>query len=173
MRRPLRNAFLLGVLVGLVVAVARAMRRDAAPAVPATPALRPAPASLPAPARATGALPTAAGRPATAPESTPEVTAGTTADSTPDAAVEPVDAAEPDVAAEPVEPVEPVEGGGGGSWASPAADGSCPDGFPIKAKESSGIFHQPGGLSYERTVPDRCYPDEAAAEADGFRAAKR
>jgi hypothetical protein len=31
----------------------------------------------------------------------------------------------------------------------------------------------PGGLSYERTVADRCYRDAAAAGADGFRAAKR
>ena len=52
-------------------------------------------------------------------------------------------------------------------------DGGCPDGYPIKAKEGSGIYHRPGGLSYERTRPDRCYADAAAAEADGFRAAKR
>ena len=34
------------------------------------------------------------------------------------------------------------------------------------------IYHQPGGLSYERTHSDRCYVDGASAEADGFRAAK-
>jgi micrococcal nuclease len=43
----------------------------------------------------------------------------------------------------------------------------------VKAKDSSKIFHVPGGLSYDRTVPDRCYVDAAEAEADGFRAAKR
>ncbi len=58
------------------------------------------------------------------------------------------------------------------TWTAPV-DGGCPEGYPIKAKESSRIFHQPGGLSYERTNPDRCYPDAAAAAADGFRAAKR
>jgi len=31
----------------------------------------------------------------------------------------------------------------------------------------------PGGLAYERTAPDRCYRDAAAAEADGFRPSKR
>ena len=52
-------------------------------------------------------------------------------------------------------------------------DGACPATHPVKAKETSKIFHVPGGLSYERTVADRCYRDAAAAEADGFRAAKR
>ncbi|MEX2255242.1 MAG: hypothetical protein WEC34_07380 [Acidimicrobiia bacterium] len=52
-------------------------------------------------------------------------------------------------------------------------EGACPATHPVKAKLSSKIFHVPGGLSYERTVPDRCYVDAAAAEAEGFRAAKR
>jgi hypothetical protein len=43
----------------------------------------------------------------------------------------------------------------------------------VKAKRTSGIYHVPGGVAYERTFPDRCYPNPAAAEADGFRAAKR
>jgi hypothetical protein len=58
------------------------------------------------------------------------------------------------------------------TWVEPV-DGDCPDGYPIKAKVKSGIFHQPGGLAYDRTNPDRCYPDAASAEADGLRAAKR
>lgn len=57
-------------------------------------------------------------------------------------------------------------------WVEPI-DGACPDGYPIKAKLASGIFHQPGGLSYERTNPDRCYATVEAAEADGLRASKR
>lgn len=60
----------------------------------------------------------------------------------------------------------------GKSWVEPV-DGACPEGYPIKAKISSGIFHQPGGFSYDRTNPDRCYPDAASAEADGLRASKR
>lgn len=60
----------------------------------------------------------------------------------------------------------------GDPWVDPV-DGACPTGFPVKAKLSSGIFHVPGGLSYERTRPDRCYADADAAIADGLRAAKR
>ncbi|HVM52157.1 MAG TPA: hypothetical protein VM262_03075 [Acidimicrobiales bacterium] len=57
-------------------------------------------------------------------------------------------------------------------WVEPV-DGECPVTHPIKAKLSSGIYHQPGGLNYDRTHPDRCYVDAAAAEADGLRPAKR
>ena len=51
-------------------------------------------------------------------------------------------------------------------------DGACPDGYPVKAGHS-GIFHVEGGAFYERTVPDRCYRDPQAAEADGYRPARR
>jgi hypothetical protein len=54
----------------------------------------------------------------------------------------------------------------------PLDDGSCPRGYPLKAKESSGIFHVPGGRFYERTNPDRCYANAADAEADGYRRSK-
>jgi hypothetical protein len=57
-------------------------------------------------------------------------------------------------------------------WVS-CIDGACPATHPVKAKAASKIFHVPGGLSYERTMADRCYRDAAAAGADGFRAAKR
>jgi hypothetical protein len=59
-----------------------------------------------------------------------------------------------------------------GAWTEPNADGSCPPNHPVKAKLSSGIFHVPGGLNYERTHADRCYVDEASAEADGLRPSK-
>jgi hypothetical protein len=55
----------------------------------------------------------------------------------------------------------------------PGADGACPVTHPVKAKLASGIYHVPGSGNYERTKPDRCYVDAAAAEADGLRAAKR
>ena len=55
----------------------------------------------------------------------------------------------------------------------PEADASCPATHPVKAKLASGIYHVPGGVNYERTKPDRCYVDAAAAEADGLRASKR
>ena len=58
------------------------------------------------------------------------------------------------------------------SVADPHDDGSCPASYPIKAKLTSGIYHAPGGLNYERTKADRCYVDGGAAEADGLRASK-
>jgi hypothetical protein len=61
--------------------------------------------------------------------------------------------------------------GGAVAWVAPVA-GGCPDGYPVKANRS-GIFHVPGGQFYDRTVPERCYPDPQAAEADGYRPARR
>ena len=58
------------------------------------------------------------------------------------------------------------------AWVAPLADGSCPPGYPVKAKESSGIYHLPEGRFYERTNADRCYSNPAAAEADGYRRSK-
>jgi hypothetical protein len=52
------------------------------------------------------------------------------------------------------------------------ADGRCPDGYPIKANAKSRIYHVPGGRSYDRTVPERCYASTEDAEADGYRRAK-
>jgi hypothetical protein len=57
-------------------------------------------------------------------------------------------------------------------WVPPDGD-HCPSSHPLKAKLASGIYHAPGGQMYDRTVPDRCYRDAAAAEADGLRASKR
>ncbi|HYH51436.1 MAG TPA: hypothetical protein VEG38_17955 [Acidimicrobiia bacterium] len=51
----------------------------------------------------------------------------------------------------------------------PANDGVCPQSHPVKAKLSSKIFHTPSGRNYSRTKADRCYPDEASAQADGLR----
>lgn len=57
-------------------------------------------------------------------------------------------------------------------WVDPI-DGVCPASHPIKGNAQSNIFHVPGGASYDRTVPERCYASPEAAEADGMRAAKR
>lgn len=62
--------------------------------------------------------------------------------------------------------------GGESGWTEPV-DGTCPPGYPVKAKLGSGIFHVPGGTNYDRTVPDRCYASPENAEADGLRPAKR
>lgn len=58
------------------------------------------------------------------------------------------------------------------SWQPANADGSTPPGHPIKVKESSGIFHVPGGRFYDRTRADRFYATAAAAIADGYRQSK-
>lgn len=79
---------------------------------------------------------------------------------------------EPTPAAE-APPVEPASDRAPASWVDADAEGACPASHPLKAKDSSKIVHQPGGLSYERTHADRCYVDLGAAVADGYRAAKR
>jgi hypothetical protein len=58
------------------------------------------------------------------------------------------------------------------AWVRPV-DGACPVTHPVKGKTNSKIYHVPGGRFYATTVPERCYRDEAAAEADGMRASKR
>ena len=57
-------------------------------------------------------------------------------------------------------------------WVEPSGS-ACPTSHPVKAKLASKIFHLPGMANYERTNPDRCYVDAAAAESDGLRASKR
>jgi hypothetical protein len=72
---------------------------------------------------------------------------------------------------EPVSaPVAVAASDGTQRWRAPV-DGACPDGFPIKVAKS-GIYHVPGGRSYERTVAHRCYASADDAEADGYRRAK-
>jgi len=58
------------------------------------------------------------------------------------------------------------------AWVPANADGTAPTTHPVKAKESSGIYHTPGGRFYDRTKPDRCYPTADVAEADGYRRSK-
>ena len=58
------------------------------------------------------------------------------------------------------------------SWVEPLDGGTCPPSHPIKANDSSRIYHVPGGRFYDRTVAVRCYADPDAAAADGYRQAK-
>ena len=51
-------------------------------------------------------------------------------------------------------------------------NGDCPDGYPVKANDNSGIYHVPGGRFYDRTVAERCYANADDALADGYRPAK-
>ena len=57
------------------------------------------------------------------------------------------------------------------NWVPPV-DGKCPEGYPVKANDNSGIYHVPGGRFYARTVAERCYATADDAIADGYRAAK-
>jgi hypothetical protein len=54
----------------------------------------------------------------------------------------------------------------------PPVDGACPISHPVKANDQSGIYHLPGGRSYDRTIAERCYSTGEAAEADGYRRSK-
>jgi hypothetical protein len=111
----------------------------------------------------------------------PDLDAGTRrivlpAEPTPEPEPKPTPETQPEPEPEPEPEAEPqpeaATEAAGATWVAPV-DGACPEGYPIKAKLKSGIFHQPGGLAYDRTKPDRCYPDAASAEADGLRPAKR
>jgi micrococcal nuclease len=55
-------------------------------------------------------------------------------------------------------------------WRAPVG-GACPEGYPVKVAKS-GIYHVPGGRSYDRTMAERCYVNAEDAEADGYRRAK-
>jgi micrococcal nuclease len=68
-------------------------------------------------------------------------------------------------------PVAPLAAEAGALWVAPVG-GTCPDGYPIKANNNSGIFHVPGGRFYDRTVAERCYANADDAVADGYRPAK-
>ena len=78
---------------------------------------------------------------------------------------------------EPVDPTstEPTDGSPlePRTWVTCDATGDCPPSHPIKAKDSSGLYHVPGGNAYERTIPDRCYASEKDAELDGYSPAQR
>ncbi len=74
------------------------------------------------------------------------------------------DVARPTDAASPI--AEPSA-----NWKAPV-NGDCPDGYPVKANDNSGIFHVPGGRFYARTVAERCYANAEDAIADGYRPAK-
>jgi hypothetical protein len=64
--------------------------------------------------------------------------------------------------------------GDGPVWGLPSSPESIPDpSRPIKGNQDSGIFHEPGGQYYDRTVAEAWFatPDEAI-EA-GYRPPRR
>ena len=67
--------------------------------------------------------------------------------------------------------VEAATSGDTGSVAG--SGGVCPDGYPVKANDNSGIYHVPGQQHYGKTNARNCYASAAAAQAAGYRASKR
>jgi large subunit ribosomal protein L4 len=51
---------------------------------------------------------------------------------------------------------------------APLADGSQPEGFPVKGNEDSMLYHVPGSSFYARTVAEVWFTTAEAAEAAGF-----
>jgi hypothetical protein len=89
------------------------------------------------------------------------------------APVVPVVEPEPVAVGDVEAPGEPAVEEPAPSWVVPEPGGACPASHPVKGKLKSKLYHLPGMFAYDRTNPDRCYADEAAAEADGLRRAKR
>lgn len=69
-------------------------------------------------------------------------------------------------------PLRPVPTAAAETWQPALHHGSAPGSHPVKVKESSGIYHVPGGRFYDRTNADRYYATTDAAEADGYRRSK-
>jgi hypothetical protein len=158
LRRSFRIGLLVGLLGGALAAVAKAVQSrvgspESAPAVPAswTPLPKTEPVVVP-----------------------PRVTTPTVRSTAPVADLQESPAPAPAAPSAPAKKAATSKKAAAPAapWVEPV-DGEAPSSHPIKAKMSSGIFHSPGGLNYERTKPDRCYRDAATAEADGLRPAKR
>jgi large subunit ribosomal protein L4 len=66
------------------------------------------------------------------------------------------------------EVVEGTETPYGSQSHAPLADGSQPEGFPVKGNEDSMLYHVPGSSFYARTVAEVWFTDAEAAEAAGF-----
>jgi hypothetical protein len=60
----------------------------------------------------------------------------------------------------------------GKDWIEVKGVETCPPEFPIKGNATSRIYHRPGEPSYEATIPELCFANEAAAIAKGYRARK-
>jgi len=76
----------------------------------------------------------------------------------------PAPAAEQNKAAEADEDEHPY----GPDSHAPLADGSQPEGFPVKGNADSMLYHVPGSSFYARTVAEVWFTTAEAAEAAGF-----
>ena len=146
-RRSFRIGLWVGLLAGIVLAIAKIFRPKPEPlSAPTAPHEWP-PLEAPAPVRAVAPEPA----PARAPTPEPQR----------------VEQAAKKPAVKKEAPKKTLD-----TWVDP--DGNiCPDTHPVKGKLSSMIFQVPGNFAYDRTNPDRCYESADAATADGMRPAKR
>jgi len=173
LRRLIRRLLTLGVIGGVVWYVTKLLRGDPVPAAnnelgtAAWPALAPTEDPVPRPSPEAAPVldpdiePSADAAKATTPppeKAKPSPPKKAIASPTPSAHERPIQVRNADPARRP--------------WIEVAGD-AVPDTHPVKAKLKSGIYHLPGMLNYDRTVPDRWYADAEAAEADGLRPAKR
>ena len=171
MMATLRRLFWLGLLGGAGYAGWAMWQRQNGLDTPAAPEWPPidtsttsATTSAPAAATTPGPASVTASAPATGAAGFASVAASATSQSADEVAVATEEA--PPIASNRSD--DPPTGRG---WVEPV-DGECPEGYPIKANDNSGIFHVPGGRFYGRTVPERCYATAEGAIADGYRAAK-
>jgi hypothetical protein len=187
MVRLLRRALRLGLLVGIGAGIVKAVRgrkssdpwADSWVSTGAPGATRPSAAPVPAapkpPAPAGAASASVATPPPAAPK--PPAPAAASDATPPPAAPKPpapaARAAKPRTGPARKSPTGKAEEPPGERLWVAANDGVCPQSHPIKAKLSSKIFHTPASRNYGRTKADRCYPDEASAQADGLRPAQR
>ena len=178
MIRLLRKVLRVSLLAGVGVGILKVVKGRTAPdpwadswVSTGTPgATRPSPAPVPA---ATPNPPAPAGTAPSAEESKPEVEAPEEESGNP--------APKPGARAAKPSRTGPARKSPTGKAEEPpgerlwvaANDGVCPQSHPVKAKLASKIFHTPGARNYSRTKADRCYPDEASAQADGLRPALR
>jgi very-short-patch-repair endonuclease len=69
--------------------------------------------------------------------------------------------------------------GGSDGGTDPVDDGRgvgfvvCPASHPLKGNAGSRVAHQPGGEFYDKTKPEVCFADEAAAQDAGYRVSRR
>ncbi|CAN5710778.1 hypothetical protein BH09CHL1_BH09CHL1_30970 [soil metagenome] len=82
----------------------------------------------------------------------------------------------PDLTSEGIDTSEPETAGalssGEGYIRLIKGEQVCPGEFPIKGNGNSHIYHMPGESSYDRTIPEICFADEAIAQSMGFRPRK-
>ena len=76
----------------------------------------------------------------------------------------------PEAAPAPAPEAAPASGDAG---PVSGADSVCPDSHPVKANDNSGIYHMPGQQHYGKTNARHCYASASAAQAGGYRAARR